>query len=101
MKAITDIKYGYVDEDGENQVVEISADDDVTGLPGDVMDSLVASGAVAEETPTEAAAKERVAELETEILRLRRELGEDVDNVAVEDDDQPPPPFDPDANPQG
>jgi hypothetical protein len=65
------------------------------------MDDLYASGSIAEETPDEEANRKRVEELENEILRLRRELGQDVDeptpgeaaedllNKAAEDNNEP------------
>jgi len=66
--AVTNIQHG--NEDGT--VIFIEAGEDVSGLDQEVMDSLVAAGAVTDEDTS--ADQQRLADLEVEVEELRSKL---------------------------
>lgn len=70
MVAVTDIRFGRGDE-GETF---IAAEEEVSGLPDDVMEELVAAGSVVEENLPEAT-QEKIEALENEVAALRSQLG--------------------------
>jgi hypothetical protein len=89
MIAVTDINHGNPD----GSVTYINAGDEVEGLPEEVVDELLASGAISDQ-PSPAAATDRIKELEAEVARLQALAN---DRGTVEGSTSPLQPKDDDA----
>jgi hypothetical protein len=70
--AVTDIKHGYIDSEGENQFIYVSAGDDTSTLPDDAVADLIELGSVVESLTQDD--RQRMADLEAEVEQLQAEL---------------------------